>query len=264
VTPETSSVGELGEAAAAHAMDTPEATAGTSAATAEATVTTAAGTPDVVDADAEGPDEAARTTDGALGTDDSVSPVTGDDAAPGTGDDAVAETGGEPPESRVMSEISGALRDLADSSQHYHARAEQREGVIDHLRSEVEVLRRGERRGLLRPVLTDMCRLRNDLLRQAAELPADYDAAKAAELLLSYAESIQLTLESNGVIAYAPNDGEPFDPRMHRRVAGETSADPALAGRIANVRRDGYLDIEANNPIAPAEVTVFAATKGEQ
>ena len=215
-----------------------------------------ADTPQVAaDDGADGADEAAGTPEGTPGTADSVPLPTSD---------AAAETGGEPPGGQVMSDICGALRDLAGSSQRYHARAEQREGVIDHLRSEVEVLRRGERRGLLRPLLTDACRLRNDLLRQAAELPADYDAAKAAELLVSYAESIQLTLESNGVITYAPDDGELFDPRMHRRVADETSADPALAGRIAHVRRDGYLDIEANSPIAPAEVTVFAATKGEQ
>lgn len=195
---------------------------------------------------------------------DAVAPEADDGAALEAGDGAVPKAGGEPPESHLLGEISAALRDLADSSQRYHARAEQREGVIDHLRSEVELLRHGERRGLLRPLLTDICRLRNDLLRQAADLPADYDAAKAAELLLSYAESIQLTLESNGVITYAPDDGEPFDPRMHRRVAGEATADPALAGRIAQVRRDGYLDIEAKSPIAPAEVTVFAATKGEQ
>jgi molecular chaperone GrpE (heat shock protein) len=178
--------------------------------------------------------------------------------------DAAAETGGESPGSHVMSEIRGVLRELAGSAERYHTRAEQREGVIDHLRSEVEVLRRGERRGLLRPLLADVCRLRNDLLRQAADLPADYDAAKAAGLLVSYAESIQLTLEANGVVTYAPDGGEPFDPRMHRRVAGQASADPALAGRIAAVRCDGYLDIEANSPIAPAEVSVFAAAKGEQ
>lgn len=192
-----------------------------------------------------------------------AAPAAADGVPPVTGD-AAAETGGEPPGDHVMSEIQGALRDLAGAAERYHARAEQREGVIDHLRSEVEVLRRGERRGLLRPLLTDVCRLRNDLLRQAADLPADYDAAKAAELLVSYAESIQLALESNGVVTYAPDGGEPFDPRMHRRVAGEASADPALAGRIAAVRCDGYLDIEANSPIAPAEVSVFAVTKGEQ
>ena len=177
---------------------------------------------------------------------------------------ASAATAPEDTAEPSVAEVAAAVRELASSAQRYHDRAEQREGIIDHLRSEVETLRRGERRGLLRPLLADMCRLRNDLLRQAADLPADYNAVKAAELLVSYAESILFTLESNGVLTYAPEDGDAFDPRMHRRVAGETPADPALAGRIARVRRDGYLDIEANSPIAPAEVTVFAVLKGEQ
>ena len=167
----------------------------------------------------------------------------------------------------LLAEISATVREAADLSQRYHARAEQREGVIDFLRSELEVLRRGERRGLLRPVLADLCRLRGDLLSQAAALPADFDTAKAAGLLRSYAETIELTLESNGVVTYVPDDGERFDPRLHRRVGGEATDDPALAGHVAGVRRDGYLDIEANSPIAPAEVTVFAAaraTEGDQ
>jgi molecular chaperone GrpE (heat shock protein) len=113
-------------------------------------------------------------------------------------------------------------------------------------------------------VLADLCRLRGDLLSQSAALPTDFDAAKAADLLRSYAETIELTLESNGVVTYAPDGGERFDPRLHRRVAGEATHDPALAGRVAGVRRDGYLDIEANNPIAPAEVTVFAAAKATE
>jgi molecular chaperone GrpE len=164
----------------------------------------------------------------------------------------------------LLTEIVGTVREMADASERYHARAQQREGVIDYLQAELDLLRRGERRGLLRPVLADLCRLRDDLLKQAATLPGDFDAAKATDLLRSYAETIQLTLESNGVIAFAPDDGDPFDPRMHRRVSGEATADPALAGRIAEVRRDGYLDIESNSPIAPAEVTVFAAMKGDQ
>jgi molecular chaperone GrpE len=161
-------------------------------------------------------------------------------------------------------DVSAAIRELADSSQRYHARAEQREAVIDHLREEVERLRQGERRGLLRPVLADLCRLRDDLLKQAATLPGDFDVAKAADLLRSYAETIELTLESNGVVTFAPDGDEPFNPRMHRRVSDEPTDDPARAGHIAQVRRDGYLDIEANSPIALAEVAVFTARKGEQ
>lgn len=167
------------------------------------------------------------------------------------------------PAAAFMTEISVAVRELAESSQRYHARAEQREAVIDHLREEVDRLRRGERRGLLRPLLADLCRLRDDLLKQAGTLPAEFDAARAAALLRSYAETIEITLESNGVITFTPDGGDPFNPRLHRRVSGEPTAETALAGHIAAIQRDGYLDIEANSPIALAEVTVFAVTKGE-
>ncbi len=175
--------------------------------------------------------------------------------------EAAAANSSPGPETVLLTEISATLSEVAGQSRRYHARAEQRESVIDLLRSELEVLRRGERRGLLRPLLADLCRLRGDLLSQSAALPADFDAVKAADLLRSYAETIELTLDSNGVVTYAPDDGERFDPRLHRRVGGEPTDDPALAGHIAAVRRVGYLDVEANSPIAPAEVTVFAAAK---
>jgi molecular chaperone GrpE (heat shock protein) len=162
----------------------------------------------------------------------------------------------------LLTEISVSVREVADLSRHYHIRAEQRENVIERIGSEIEELRRGERRGLLRPVLADLCRLRSDLLVQAASLPEDFDAAKAADLLRSYAESIELTLDSNGVTAYAPDGGERFDPRLHRRVGGQPTNDPGLAGHVAEVRRHGYLDVAANSPITPAEVTVFASAKG--
>jgi molecular chaperone GrpE (heat shock protein) len=210
------------------------------------------------------PEEPEETAGSASGND---APVT-DNAAES---ESAAETGARDPAAptteALLTEISVTVREVADLSQRYHARAEQREGVIDLLRSELEVLRRGDRRGLLRPVLADLCRLRGDLLSQAAALPPDFDATKAADLLRSYAETIELTLESNGVVTYAPDDGERFDPRLHRRVGGEATDDPSLAGRVAGVRRVGYLDIQANNPIAPAQVTVFAtakATEGEQ
>jgi molecular chaperone GrpE (heat shock protein) len=186
----------------------------------------------------------------------------GGQAADGT--DPAADRGGDASEADGVAEIAAAVRELASSTGRYHDRAQQREGVIDYLRSELEVLRRGERRALLRPLLADMCRLRNDLLRQASGLPSDYDAKKAAELLISYAESIQITLEGNGVVTFAPDEGEAFNPRMHRRVKAQETTDPGFAGRVAGTSRDGYLDIEANSPIAPAEVTVFTTAKGQQ
>ncbi|MGD0560648.1 MAG: nucleotide exchange factor GrpE [Streptosporangiaceae bacterium] len=191
-----------------------------------------------------------------------------------TAETAPAETDAVPTETETaeagpspetqLAEFAAIVREVAELSQRYHARAEQREGVIDFLRSELDALRQGERRGVLRPMLAELCRLREDLLGQADTLPGDFDAAKAAGLLRSYAETLELTLENNGVVTYAPDSGDLFDPRLHRRAGGEPTADPALAGHVARVRRDGYLDMEANSPIAPAEVTVFTAVKPSQ
>jgi molecular chaperone GrpE (heat shock protein) len=159
--------------------------------------------------------------------------------------------------------IAETMERLAASSERYHARAEQRESVIDHLRSEVDRLRQGERRSLLRPLLVEICRLRNDLLRQAEDLPGDFDADRARLLLRSYADSIELALEDNGVATFTPENGDQFEPRLHRRVGGEPASDPGLAGHVARVRRGGYLDLDTNTPVAPAEVVLFTgATAG--
>jgi len=159
--------------------------------------------------------------------------------------------------------LADAVRLLAESAAKYHARAEQREGVISHLHAEVDRLRRGERRGLLRPLLAELCRLRNDLLRQAEDLPTDFDAERARVLLRSYAETVELALEDSGVVTFAPQEGDRFDPRTHRRVGGAPTSDPALAGRVLRVLRNGYLDVEANGPIAPAEVVLFTLAAAE-
>jgi molecular chaperone GrpE (heat shock protein) len=176
-------------------------------------------------------------------------------ASPDAGTAATGESGAE---------IAAAVHRLAGSAERYHDRAQQREGVIDYLRSELELLRRGERRGLLRPLLTQMSRLHADLVRQAATLPPDFDTAKAVRLLQSYAETLGEALEDNGVVTYQPDEGDPFNPRRHRQVKRQPSSNPALAGRVAAVRQPGYLDIEADSPLAPAEVAVFMAVKEEQ
>jgi molecular chaperone GrpE len=185
-------------------------------------------------------------------------------AGPALPDSAVSgPSGADGDPEGMMAGIAASVRELADLAGRYHARAEQREQVIDHLRDEVDRLRRGERRTLVRPLLVEVCHLRNDLLRQAGELPENFDAGRAALLLKSYAESVELALEHNGVVSFAPDSGDTFDPRRHRRVGREAAPEPAFTGRIAAVRRDGYLDVDTNSPIAPAEVVVFAAATAQ-
>ena len=99
----------------------------------------------------------------------------GDSAPPEPTEPAPSEpTEPAPPEpgpgpDDLLAQVASATQEIAAAADRYHARAEQREGVIDYLRSELDLLRRGERRGLLRPVLAEICRLRDDLLRQAGD-----------------------------------------------------------------------------------------------
>jgi molecular chaperone GrpE len=175
---------------------------------------------------------------------------------PGTGAPA-APAPAEQPGQSGPSPVEVALARLADDSKRYHERAAHREDVIDRMHAELDQLRRGERRSMLRPLLSEVCRLRDDLLRQAEGLPADFDGPRASTLLRSYAESIEIALADNGVSTYEPEPDDHFEPRGHRAVGRLPSPDPDLVGRIARVRKSGYRDVETNLPIAPAEVVVY-------
>ena len=148
------------------------------------------------------------------------------------------------------------LDEISKQSSLFHERAAAREAVLDRMYAEIDRLRSGERRQLLRPLLVDLIGLRNDLLQQSRELPESYSPAQAARLLESFAESVGESLQRHGVVAFTPEIGEKFDFRKHRKVghvgASEGLLDPLDA--VAAVRADGYLDLEADKLIAPAEV----------
>ena len=163
-----------------------------------------------------------------------------------------------------LAELTAEIRRLAAAAEQYQERARQREGVIDYLRSELDLLRRGERRGLLRPILTEMSRLHADIARQVTSLPPDYTAVQAANLLDSYADSLKGGLEDHGVVTYAPEAGDHFDPRWHRQIKNLSTSDPDLDGRIASVSKVGYLDIEADSPLSPADVTLYKTVKEDE
>ncbi|WP_320064874.1 nucleotide exchange factor GrpE [Micromonospora sp. RTGN7] len=166
-------------------------------------------------------------------------PVTGPDRL----DDLAQRLGGE---------LAGLRAEVARE----HHRAAAREQVIDRLHEENQRLRAGERLLLLRPLLTDLQRLRHDLLRTAAGLPAGFDTAAAADLLRSYAASVELTLERGGVTVLVPVPGAAFDPSTQRATGTVPAVDPGQEGTVAEVVLDGYHDVEAGRTVVPAAVRV--------
>jgi molecular chaperone GrpE len=165
----------------------------------------------------------------------------------------------EPAAPDPLAELTAAVVKLAAEVEKHHDRAKHREAVIDNLHAESERLRVGERRGAIRPLLLEFARLRDDLRHQATVLPGQFDRERAQKLLLSFADTIEVTLDNYGVVIESPKQGDDFSVRQHKVVGSTPTADLALVRKIADVRRDGYRDIEVDVPIAQAEVTVYVA-----
>jgi molecular chaperone GrpE len=161
----------------------------------------------------------------------------------------------------MIMELRVSLRELTSQLAREHDRAQARETVIDRLHGEVERLREGEARTLLRPAVTDLRRLRDDLATQARSVPAGMTKGEVAVLLESYADSVALILERCGVVPVRPVARETrFEPHQQQAVGVVGTGQAALDGIVAEVVCDGYAEAGTGRPVAPARVTVYKAT----
>lgn len=154
--------------------------------------------------------------------------------------------------SRIEAALAEVVQRLADEGE----RALARERVIDRQHAEIERLRAVERAGQLRPVVTDLCRLRNELMRQAGTVPAEMTGPQVATLLESFAATVAEMLERCGVTALPREAGVAFLPSHQQVAAVAEIGDPERDGTVAEVVADGYADIAGGKVVVPARVRV--------
>jgi molecular chaperone GrpE (heat shock protein) len=157
----------------------------------------------------------------------------------------------------AVSELRASLAGLESQAARDHDRAQAREAVIDRLHEEVERLRAGEARVLLRPAVTDLRRLRDDLLTQARSAPEAMSRDEVTTLLESYADSVVLILERCGIVAVRPATGTKFDPRQQQVSGIAETSQPDLDGMVASIMSDGYAEADGGLRVAPARVIVY-------
>lgn len=184
-----------------------------------------------------------------------------DEAPAAAAPDPGAPDPGVPDLDARLAALTSAVAAVRQELRAADERAASRERMIERLHEDNQKLRAGERRLVLLPVLTDLQRLRNDLLRQAASMPADMTADRMAGLLESYAHSVELTLERGGVAVQRPEPGDAFDGGRHRPDGVVPAPDPAADGRIAAVLADGYADAVTGRVLTPATVRVHRWTE---
>ena len=168
----------------------------------------------------------------------------------------------------AISELRVSLAGLESQAARDHDRAQARETVIDRLHEEVARLRAGEARALLRPAVTDLRRLRDDLLIQARSVPETMTRDEVTALLESYADSVVLILERCGIVAVRPATDTKFDPRQQQVSGIAETGQPDLDGMVAGIVSDGYAEADGGLPVAPARVIVYrhadSATRDDQ
>lgn len=160
---------------------------------------------------------------------------------------------------RRLAAVESALGGLVGAVEAGDDRAVARERVIDRQHQEIERLRSVERVGTMRPVVTDLCRLRNDLLRQAATLGRGTTVEQFADLLRSYADSVEETLDRCGVGVQARVVGARFEPGRQQVVGVVEVHGPELDGTVAEVLQDGYSEIDGGKVVVPARITLRRA-----
>ena len=176
---------------------------------------------------------------------------------------AAERTTAKPGDPASIAELCEAVAELGKQAARDHLRAEAREKTIDRLHGELERLRAGESRLLLRPIVADLRRLHHELVAEARSIDADLSPVRAAEMLTFFAESVELALERCGVTVIQPAPGSPCEPGLHQVAEFELTNDVRLAGRIARVASEGYLDIGSGRPFSPARVIVYRSVQAD-
>ena len=152
-----------------------------------------------------------------------------------------ARKGDIPMESHELAPLGERLASLDERLAELDARARHREVVIDRLHEENQLLRDGERRSLLDPLVTDLIRLHEQLAREAVGLRERGVEATGA-LLDSLADDALLALERAGVEPIRARVGDPFRADLHRPSGMIADPDPERNNTVAQMISPGFRD----------------------
>lgn len=192
-------------------------------------------------------------------------------AASAEGRERTPATPGDAPSPGGLDTLLAAVRRLeaqvsAESARVLQAFGEKlafdafKETQVERLHAELQQHRDGLLERATRPLLHAVIRMHDDLGKAAAALRArpleEVTPESTFRLVDGFREDLELLLSQHGVEPFDP-PGDVFDPRLHTALRTVATADPALAGRIAERLRPGFSHGEAL--LQKARVAVFAA-----
>jgi molecular chaperone GrpE (heat shock protein) len=150
--------------------------------------------------------------------------------------------GAEPESPEVLAAAVESLRRALAASLRTQ---EHQQALLDKLHDEKERLRAAEQHRQRDPILRDLIQLSDTCLRTSRQWRARSDvspetAETVGAVLVEAAADVNLILERQGVEGFAPMVEEKFQRRESKAIGTQPTADAALDGLVAEVRKPGY------------------------
>ncbi|MQY27698.1 hypothetical protein NRB56_32810 [Nocardia sp. RB56] len=154
---------------------------------------------------------------------------------------------------RILQELTGEIRRLAD-------RSEDLEAVNKRMHERVAALEGDLLRASLRPVIKALAELHGECHRHAQHVReiADTEPTLAfAEDFHTVSGRIEDILEGLGAVPIGTEIGDPFDRRLHQPCGTVTTDVEARHDRVSAVYHQGFRNIASEKPVIHAKVSVW-------
>lgn len=160
----------------------------------------------------------------------------------------------DPQEEQAEAGIGERLDRIEAQLTDFHRRSAHRETVIDRLHEENQQFRDGVRRVLLEPVVTDLLRLYDSMVREAARRST---GDKPDMLVASFADEVELAVERCGYEFFTAVAGEPYQAGRHAPASTVATDDPARDNTVAESLSAGLIEIETGRVRRPSRARFF-------
>lgn len=185
-----------------------------------------------------------------------VNPMKGSDESTSAPQDDAAEQGSTTPQALELSEVTTVLASLQERLGESQRLLGRQSDLVDKLHAENQRLRAGELRAATLPLVRDLLRLYDDIVRFSADNGDSQDLDLVKVSLLD-------ALARNGIAAFTPEPGEQFDPKQHNVAGVLPTEDASLDRTVAEVSRVG-VRWEDGQTIRVADVRVYKHTPTAQ
>lgn len=154
-----------------------------------------------------------------------------------------------------LGEVLGEKLDALATRFDREIRAEStREKVVDRLHAELQEYKQDLLLNAMRPIFVDLIQLHDDVGKMAASLADGDGGERFGDVLRDIQQGIEDILYRQGIEPFS-HDSDAFDARRQRAVSTVPTEDAALARRVAERHRKGF--VAGEKVIRPEVVSVY-------